>query len=891
MLHHLTSIDITVNILFLKVRLNQAYYISYNSFVKETYINNFAKKNEPVLDILKINNIPISISSESEVILHEYAPKLPDEIIEVIRKIQNKLEIDKSNTISEKKKLLNIQLKDFPKPKPYFVGRIDELKLLKETYYKSSFIFIEGSGGIGKTQFVAKFIEELWIIDKIVWYECLPTSQPDDVIKGAGFEELLKGKEKTEREKYSAFKDKIEEYDLVVFLDNYQEVKNNTAFKSFLVFINEYLRKGHLIVLGRDNIASPQLQPKRIQIKGLGSDSILHAERLIEYSYPNIKVSKENLNTLCNSLKGYPLAIDLAIYLLSLNVTVDNILSVAVTEAQAEGSEIEKISERLLNEIFTRPDASEEEKEFIKSFSIFRGKIQEKEAISVIPQKIFENASRKLINRNLLEFDNGYFELHPLIREFCYDELINKKEIHYKAANYYIENRTKQWNPDQEEKIFYHLSSSEQWLEISDSIIKFGREFIFQGFLDRLQLMITLVKKHKFFEPIFDIFEGDIAEIKGNWDVALSIFNKAMQSPIEEVKIEGMIKYGEMLFRQGNVKESQSFFERAIEITKNESYKKWHARALNDLGLVNDSFGNIIYALTLLNEALIIRQNIGDFGDIAISMFNVAEIIKAQGNINEALELLNKVLKIEEANSNKSGIARCLVKIGNIKKRKSLNKEALDFLEKALIIFEEIGEKSGIAVSIASIGSFKADLGLKREALELLERSLKICKEIGDKIGTAAVLNDIGLIKSDLGYKEEALKLFEKSLKTIEEIGNKKGIATCLSNIGLFLFENNCELEKSCFYLLKSFALLKKIGIPEYKQAKLDIINIRKKLGKIKFKDMVTKALIQLDDELNNFIDIDEILGEPIKVEKKLGRNDPCHCGSEKKFKYCHGKL
>ncbi len=31
---------------------------------------------------------------------------------------------------------------------------------------------------------------------------------------------------------------------------------------------------------------------------------------------------------------------------------------------------------------------------------------------------------------------------------------------------------------------------------------------------------------------------------------------------------------------------------------------------------------------------------------------------------------------------------------------------------------------------------------------------------------------------------------------------------------------------------------------------------------------------------------------EPFKrTEKKLGRNDPCHCGSGKKFKHCHGKL
>ena len=28
---------------------------------------------------------------------------------------------------------------------------------------------------------------------------------------------------------------------------------------------------------------------------------------------------------------------------------------------------------------------------------------------------------------------------------------------------------------------------------------------------------------------------------------------------------------------------------------------------------------------------------------------------------------------------------------------------------------------------------------------------------------------------------------------------------------------------------------------------------------------------------------------QPIRVEKKVGRNDPCPCGSGKKYKSCHG--
>jgi preprotein translocase subunit SecA len=39
-------------------------------------------------------------------------------------------------------------------------------------------------------------------------------------------------------------------------------------------------------------------------------------------------------------------------------------------------------------------------------------------------------------------------------------------------------------------------------------------------------------------------------------------------------------------------------------------------------------------------------------------------------------------------------------------------------------------------------------------------------------------------------------------------------------------------------------------------------------------------------------VSADESAAQPYQREqKKIGRNDPCHCGSGKKFKQCHGKL
>lgn len=33
-----------------------------------------------------------------------------------------------------------------------------------------------------------------------------------------------------------------------------------------------------------------------------------------------------------------------------------------------------------------------------------------------------------------------------------------------------------------------------------------------------------------------------------------------------------------------------------------------------------------------------------------------------------------------------------------------------------------------------------------------------------------------------------------------------------------------------------------------------------------------------------------KVKAQPVRVEQKIGRNDPCPCGSGKKYKNCHGQ-
>jgi len=53
--------------------------------------------------------------------------------------------------------------------------------------------------------------------------------------------------------------------------------------------------------------------------------------------------------------------------------------------------------------------------------------------------------------------------------------------------------------------------------------------------------------------------------------------------------------------------------------------------------------------------------------------------------------------------------------------------------------------------------------------------------------------------------------------------------------------------------------------------------------------DTLKKNLKQHDDEENIFEEEENSLALPDIQEKKVGRNDPCPCGSGKKYKKCCG--
>jgi tetratricopeptide (TPR) repeat protein len=771
-----------------------------------------------------------------------------EKTVDLVKK-KKLLQNNNSSSVLVSSNISDNKLSDYPKPRPYFTGREKEIEDFKQAINEENpLILIDGPGGIGKTQFVSRCIENYIEKNKIIWYNCTAASQLDTLISESGYPELLKGNSRTDRGKFSAFKDKIQENGLFLFLDNFQETNSNPIFLDFLIFIQEYLKKGCIVVIDRDDIRSINLTPKRIHIEGFKEKKLEYAKALIDHSYKDdVQVNDSELEKLCEQLKGYPLAIDLAIYLLSQGDTPSDVITKIIHEVNAED-----FSERLLNAIFSRPDALKEEKDFIRQFSVFTGTVPEEAVLAVISEDVIKIAQKKLQKKNLLYYSNGHYEIHPLVRELCYKELEEKEIVHETVAKYYISKRTNQLNPKLEENIFYHLLSAKKIETIADSIENTGRQFIQQGQLDLLNEFITKLKMSNVSRPIFDILSGDILQIKGDWGKAIKYFENACKSNVVNIKAEGIVKCGEIFYRQGDVKDALPYFERCLEFSKKNLLRKEEARSLNDIGLVHFDYEKYDLALKEFSSSLKIRIEINDIEDISTSYNNLGTLFDAKNQYNKAFENYSKSLKIAEDSENKNMLALYLGNIaGVLRKQNKLT-----------------------------------------EAFEKATSALKISEEIGDKAYIAFNLNTIGMILVEQHKFGDGLYKFNESLKVKEEIGDKRGIAVSYINIGAFYLENEKNYDKALIYFFKSLALNRKLGIKNpVKENLYWISKINHILGIDKFKEIALRVYNILDLETQKSINLKEIFNEPQTRESpKIGRNDPCPCGNGKKYKNCHGQ-
>ncbi len=562
----------------------------YQELIEELIVGKLKKQIAKINPILKrVTNNVLRLDTEIDIQTHidtsGVKRELPKDVLMELKKSFSEEALpQKSNYDSHSSPLI------LPKPSPIFTGRKVELKQFRDAFTTHNFISIEGFGGIGKTEFAAKCIEEFCSKGSLVWFDCLPDSKLDTLIDFAGYKDVLKGENKTELAKYSGFVDLIERDKKTLFLDNFQDALDK-SFNDFFVFAERRLRDAKFIFISREH---PQLRIKTVPVplEGLKDDSFAYAKKLISNYYRDTQVDDGALKILCDKLDGHPLAIDFALQLIRYGESPTDIIPKI---AKFKGSEL---SNRLLAEVFDHPKSTAVEKKLLLRFSVFRRDVDKNGLIYIMDGENIDETVRVLIDKKMLAISQqnlGCYNTHPLIREFCYLRLDSneKNDTHIKVANYLTNGRSEKFDHVLEEEIFHHYYAAKSLEDAANIILQKGEAFILSGHTNSLKTMMDNLISSGVEKTLFDIYYGDIATIHGEWDHALRHFEKASSSDDEKIMAEAYIKFGDILYRKGSVKESLKYFEDAYSISEKKGYKKEQARALNNIGRVCTTHGNL----------------------------------------------------------------------------------------------------------------------------------------------------------------------------------------------------------------------------------------------------------------------------------------------------------
>ncbi|MBC2698486.1 MAG: TIR domain-containing protein [ANME-2 cluster archaeon] len=330
-------------------------------------------------------------------------------------------------------------------------NRADELTQHITYLQNHHILFISGMGGIGKTTLALALVETRPAnVPLPFWFDFAkrPSATLGDVLEQlagymnapliAQFKE--EGREAGQND-INRLIDELRKRDFLwVIFDNLEtDLNENMNFHdpgidSLFTSLRDSSHQAKIIITSRTLPVLADggslidiLEDKKHKLGGL------KAYFAVDYLVKNglDKVEQSQLEELASSVDGHPLALKLLIGLVK-KFGVKVIIKDLTMFKRHKESTI-KIARRLFDKL------AGDEKELLERMSVFR----QSEPIEAIENMFTATTSvdaiENLIDKSLLETDHdGSYWLHPLVREFAYNDLENKKDVHKIAMQYYI---------------------------------------------------------------------------------------------------------------------------------------------------------------------------------------------------------------------------------------------------------------------------------------------------------------------------------------------------------------------------------------------------------------------------------------------------------------------
>ncbi len=539
------------------------------------------------------------------------------------------------------------------------------------------------------------------------------------------------------------------------------------------------------------------------------------------------KVEPEKLEELATGVDGHPLALRLLVKLVKQFGANDILEDLSIYQEHKEDTikKARKLFDKLAGE----------EKEFLERISVYRESVSIKGLKEMFTENSPKSAIKKLIDKSLLETDhNGNYWLHPLVKEFAYDDLENRKEIHLIAYNYYKslslpERPTKKEELQPALEAYHHACKAEEYDLAAQIILNSNLHDCFNNWGDytTLRTLYNRLLSNNFLRDkailskemkIFVFTElGIVYQHLGCVEKAIKYHKQAMEiaKEIKDKRAEGnnLGNLGNAYRNFGELRKAIEYYKQALKIAKETLSRKEEEKWLGNLGNAYRDLGEPRRAIEYYEQALEIAKDIGDRSGEGSWLGNLGNVYIHFGELRKAIEYYEQALKIVKEIGDRRAEGNNLGYLGNAYLLLGESIRAIEYQKNALTIAKKIKSRRGEVRWLGNLGNSYRILGEPKRAIKNCEQALEIAKKIGYKRGEGSNFGYLGLAYSDLGETRKAIEYYEQALKIAREIGDRRGEGNSLGNLGnahSYLGEPRKAIE----FFKKSIAIGKAIEDP-----------------------------------------------------------------------------
>ncbi len=707
-----------------------------------------------------------------------------------------------------------------------FVGRVEEIAILRDLVGRTRLLTLTGSGGVGKTRLALALADSLvdhhsdgvWLVELAAVSE--PGLVPDAVAQVLGV------REEADRTFAATLIDYLKDRRLLLVLDNCEHLVAACA-----ALTGALLRAcPHLHVLATSREALAVAGEQRYRVPSLPVPNLVRLpppEQLAESAAvalfvaraqerrPDFALTAHNARivaVVCTQLDGIPLAIELAA------ARVDS-LGVEGIAARLDdrfrlltgGPRTVLPRQRTLRAAldWSYDLLSLAEQALLDRLSVFAGGCTLAAAESVCGGDGLEHGEildllGSLVNKSLIQAEEAGGEVRYGLLETV--RQYGQERLAAAGGAERLRDRHLAWYLALAEAAAPHLRSLDQttWLDRLEvehdnlrAALRWAKE---RGATEEaLRLAGAL--------GFFWLARGNFGEGRSWLEGALA----AGEGGSGATRARAIQAVGDLAHWQGNFREAAARFEQSLALYQVLGDTNGVAFSLHGMAIMVERQGDYTRAMHLHEESLALYREVGNREGIATSLDQLAWVAHLQGEYESAAALYEESRALHREVGTLSGVAYCLNGLGCVAERQGTYVKAATLQEEALVLWQAVGSGIGITWSLVNLGWALLAQGEDERATAVLEESLPSARQSGYFHGVPYALSCLGWAVFKRGEYTQAAALQEEALAHLRQVGYRWGIARVLAALGCVV-QARGEYGQAATYLNEGLQLSHAIG-------------------------------------------------------------------------------